>query len=323
MKVEADDFNFYLIAEDGQIQEPDISTPHVLDGKIDNNEGDAFMIVNEYNFRAEFNKNDEVFRLEPLSDHVKEASQNMYINYKVDDVIVKNVTCGVADVKDNNLYKTEKETKDHSSLNSVANCYKVEITFMGDYALYNWRFGNNFNNTYNWMYWKVVNAGRMYYSNNGYPVNFILKSGYINTWNGYIANSSNDAYNFNLQWQNFVVNNSNWFQKGDANILFTGKDIHPNSLGYAFTHSICNNNYGYNWGEGPFTTVEHNWNPLLEDLVTAHEVGHILGANHSNGGGLMNGYGAYETWMHSSTWNDLNNWLSWNNWCLGNWGCQW
>jgi len=321
MKVEADDFNFYLIAEDGQIQEPDISTPHVLDGKIDNDGGNAFMIVNEFNFRAEFNKNDEVYRLEPLSDHLKEASPDTYINYKVEDVIVKeNITCEVENNKDNNFYKLE--TENHSTSNSAANCYKVEITFMGDYALYAWRFNYNFDNTYNWMYWKVVNAGRMYYSNNGYPLNFILKSGYVNNWNGYIANSSNNANNFILQWQNFVVNNSNWFDKGDANILFTGQDIQSNVIGVAYISSICNNNYGYNWGGGSFGVVEHQWYPYYEDITTAHEIGHILGAGHSNGG-FMNSSINGQSWMHSSTWNDLNNWLPGHSWCLGNWGCQW
>jgi len=324
MQVQTEDFKVYLINEDGQATEANIPDPHVLDGQINGGKGDAFMIVNNENFRAEFLIDGEVHRLEPFSDHFKDAAPNKYISYNVNDILVQEDFSCSLDETQAESDAINKEDKIEPLEKSVGNCLKVEITFMGDYALYAWRFNYNFNNTYNWMYWRMVNAGRMYYSYNGYPVNFLLKAGYVNNWNGYISHSTNNAYNYNLRWQNYVVNNSSWFQKGDVNILFTGNDIHPNSVGYAFIRSICNTNYGYNWGKGPFCTVEHQWSPYHEDITTAHEVGHVLGAYHSSGGFMnWNIYNGSGTWMHSSTWNDLDNWVWGHRWCLGYWWCQW
>jgi len=317
-QVLTDDFKVHLIREGNQAEKADILKPYVLSGQIDGNEGTAFMIVNNENFRAQFTIDGEIHRLEPLSDHLEDAISGKYISYNVNDVIVREgLTC---DVDDKQLDLIGEQQEDDLHERAAGNCLKIEVTAMGDFELYAWRFGYNFNNTFNWMLWRILQADNFYNDWNGYPIDLLVKSIYINTWNGYITHSW-DCTNVLYQWQNFAVNNS-WFQRGDVNILFTGKNLSGSVIGCAWIGTICNYNYGYNWGQGSFCWVEHQWNPWYEDITTAHEIGHLLGANHTNGG-FMNAYINGQSWMHPSTWNDLNNWVWGHSWCMGNWGCQW
>ena len=310
LQVQADDFKFHLIGEGGTHKEVQTPETYVMQGFLGDNTGEVLMMINETNLHAEIVENGHTYRLEPLTDFILDAAPNEYIKYNIADIIDNEKrTCSF----DESMYDMQEvEESDQALEERAGNCLKVEVTFMGDFELYAYKFGYNSGNAYNWMYWRVINAGKMYYSYNGFPINFIIKGGYVNTWNGYISNSSNASSLLN-GWLNFGNNNS-WLQKGDANILFTGKSLHNNVAGVAYLRAICT---WYAYG-----VVEHTWNSQSADIITAHEIGHILGANHSNGG-FMNSYLNGQTWMHSQTWNDLNNWVWGHSWCLGQWGCQW
>lgn len=309
LNIQAEDFKLNLIGEGGKITEVKTPKTYVMEGSLNNNTGEVFMMINETNLHAEITENGNTYRLEPLSDIILAAQPNEYIKYNIADIINNEKrTCSFDETSIN---AQETEEVEQALEERAGNCLKVEISAMGDFDLYAYKFGYNYNNARNWMQWRLVNAGRMYHSNNGYPLNFIIKTININTWNGYIAGNYNPT-NFLYEWQNFVNSNS-WFQRGDANILFTGKDIGGWVGGAAWLGTICT------WSSVCF--VEHSWNSAWADVATAHEIGHILGANHAPGG-FMNAYGNVQTWMHSQTWNDLNNWVWGHSWCLGQWGCQ-
>jgi len=153
------------------------------------------------------------------------------------------------------------------------------------------------------MYWAVVYGGYRYAAYNGYPVDLIVKSGYLSTYNTPVATDIYNSSNFNNQWMYYGMS-AGWFNRGDANLLFTGKNVHG-VAGAATVGSIC--------GPYAYGFVKYLYNSYQEQNTVAHEIGHILGANHSNDG-FMRHIGTH--YMGQTTRNELNYWLSWNNSCL-------
>jgi len=274
-QVQAEDFKGYLIEDGGKLTEVNIPSPHVLDGRINGEKGDVFMIVNNENFRAEFLIAEEIHRLEPLSD----------------------------------LDFIENQEEESATARSAANCWKVEVSSVGDYELYR-RFNYDVNYTLNWIYWRVVNGSRMY---RGSYIDFIIKNYYVVHNRKYDVASSTNSTNFVNQWKNYIYNNRNWYNKGDINLLFTGRNIGGTTVGAAYERSICTSDaVGF---------VEYQSSPYYEDITTAHEIGHILGAGHSNGGFMNSNVNGGNTWMNPSTLSQLDNWLRYNVRCLRIWGC--
>lgn len=302
-EVQAEDFKMYAVGKDGQLTEKTLPETHVLLGQFDNGTGEIFMGITQENFRASINQGEATYMLEPLSDYIKDAKANQYIKYNVADIINdgKNHGCGF----DENSFEVQQTETANTSIDSRAN-WRVEISYLGDFDLYAYKFGYNFNAASSWMYWSIVYGGYRYAAYNGYPVDLIIKAGYLFNYNSPVATDIYNYTNFTYQWRDYGNSNTWWFNKGDANLLFTGKDVYG-VAGAAQPQSICRwDAYGF---------VEYLPNSYQQQNVVAHEVGHILGANHTYDG-FMRADGITSHTMGYVTRNELNYWLSWNNSCL-------
>jgi len=316
VQVEADDFELNLVDANGQITAYEMPQTHVLSGQLKGDgTGEIFMGITKNNLRAEVIQGEDTYMIEPLTDYTLDAKPNQYVKYNVEDIIVTGEhTCGM----DESQFEFEVEATENTNMEERApNCLKVEVMFVGDYNLYA-RFGYNFDAAYNWMYWRVVYGGKRYYAYNGFQLNLIIKKGWLYTGNVTIATSSN-ATTYLQQWTNFANNNGSWIQRGDVNVLFTGKDTGGGTVGVAWLNSICNSYYS---SQPPFTFVEYQNSTYLSNTTTAHEIGHILGAGHSSYGFMTANVTNANSDMSNYTRNQLNNWVWNNDYCLGWWGCE-
>jgi len=316
IQVQADDFTMNLVGEGGQVTQVQMPKTHVLSGQFKEGAGEIFMGVTKENLRAEVREGEVTYVIEPLSDYTSDAKPNEYVRYNVADIITtEDHICGT---EESQLEVEIDETNIPDNLEDrAANCLKVEVMYTGDYDLYA-RFDYNFNNAASWMYWRVVNGGKRYYAYNGFSLNLIIKKGWLYTRNSNIATSGN-ATTFLTQWKNFANNNASWINRGDVNILFTGKNTGGSTVGAAWVRSICNSYYA---GGAPYTFVEYQYSSYYSDITTAHEIGHILGADHSNYGFMASNVTNADNSMSDYTRNQLNNWVWNNDNCLGYWECQ-
>jgi len=258
--------------------------------------------------------------IEPLSDYTSDAKPNEYVKYNVADIITtEEHTCGF-DQSPIEVEIDETDVPDNIE-DRAANCLKVEVMYLGDYDLYRYKFNSNFNTAGTWMYWRLVYAGQRYYSYNGFPVNLILKQGWLVTGNTTTVATSSNPGTAVVQWKNFANSRASWIKRGDANVLFTGRDLGgAGILGIGIKRSICNS---YTTTQAPYAFVEHQSNSLFSNNLTAHEIGHILGAEHSSSGFMTSTVSSStSSTMSTQTRNEINGWI-WNNRsCLGYWGCQ-
>jgi hypothetical protein len=284
IEVEADEFKMLLIEEGDILTEVNAPETHVLLGQLENGHGKVMVGITKENFRAEVINDEEMYLIEPLSDYVKNASTNQYIKYNTKEIINdEESSCGLTEVNQNEgLIELGNQQTNRSAGNDI-----VEISALGDYDLYqrNWYSSSN---SFSWMYWRMVRGGLRYHYYNNFPVQFRIKAYYLYTFPAVVATDVNNGDGFLSQWLTFLQYNT-WFNRGDANILFTGKNTFLNGLdivGNAYANTICNSIYGWN---GPACYVEHQWNSYRADNATAHEVGHIIGHGtwHSVNGFMM------------------------------------
>lgn len=264
-QVNANDFKIILIGEGGVETEVNAPEMHALAGTHQNGTGNILIGITPNDFRAEIVDDQGSYVIEPLKDYVQNAKVNQYLKYQTKDVNSDDHICGV----DFNQ-QIEDSNGEGLGLNSRSNDI-VEISALGDYALYS-KF-TSASNAYNWMYWRMTYGGYRYFQYTGFPVEFRIKTYYLYTWNYTVSNDITSPNGFLIDWLNYLRNNT-WFNYGDANILFTGKDVHG-VVGNAFANTICQSIlYGSN---GPACFVEWQPSTWRSNNTTAHEVGHIIG----------------------------------------------
>jgi len=314
IQVEADDFKMTLVGEGGEITEVQPPETHVMVGQLNDGIGEIMMGITEDNFRAEIIEDGDVYMVEPLSDYIKDAESNRYIKYNVNDIVNDKVySCGL-DSKDSHV-ETSQSIDDYITTTKAGN-YIVEVSYLGDFELYE-KLWSNTSSAFNWMYWRIVYGSRRYYLYNNFPVELRIKEARLYNFPGvHPATSVHNDQHFLIEWHQFVKRNS-WFTKGDVNILFTGKDTTSPIVGdvvaSAFANTICNSVYGDN---GPVCYVEHQWDLYMVNNAVAHEVGHILGygTGHSNSGFMISNASQHQ--MNQETKDAISNHLSSNGNCL-------
>jgi hypothetical protein len=193
-------------------------------------------------------------------------------------------------------------------------CWKLEIRAHGDFEYYK---ASNYNSNAAAFYLGAVlaDASTLY---NVLNLDFVIPSGGISILtdpnHGLYYPKSLDAPTLLDQttefWNYFLPKHNR-----DIVLLYTGKDLKDDTIGIAWVGQVCKAlNYSYG-------IAQHTPNPRL---TVAHEIGHLLGADHSNscGGGIMNSHQLPNQPYFTKCSIDQMHWHLWfNNACLTQGSC--
>jgi len=276
------DFKLEEIYAEGKTREVEMPLTYLFRGTINGDPNNkAYIVIHENYYVSEFTFNGESYAIEPVGYMDGELESDEYIFYNTaDEIHSASDMCSVEEIK--------LESFDDSGATYKASCQKIEVTYLGDYSL-SVRFGGNYSNELSWMSDRLAGSNSMYWGETGYPVNLVYKQGYYYTFQNSLPATFSNSSTFNSEWR--TVKNYSWFNEGDVNYLWTGMNV-SGVLGKAYTSTMCSNqNSASGYGEGKRHTVAKS------NRLMAHEIGHIVGANHDNGS---------NNWMnqYSSKWNN-------------------
>lgn len=310
-----DDYRAFDVGPDGTATDVthlqtrfDALAGHSYDGQIS-----AVFTVTDIDLEAQLVRHDQEWMLQALRRYVPAAAADEYLLYRLADV--KNVP-----------YQTDHEMvlppQDHAAAPDDAgtdeqaknNCRELEITYVADHALYQ-EFWNNEGMTRTWCNRRMISASSRYWHINNYRLYFRLRNSYVLTWSGNEPTSSRNNGNTALrEWRNW--GNDNSITLNDCNILFSGGN-YEGVVGSGYQSTVCRNP---TWA---FGFVERDeWNDGYLSKVTAHEVGHTIGARHRDDGFMEPGVMDENTVMTWETQVDLNTHLNEYSDCLTWNGCR-
>lgn len=215
----------------------------------------------------------------------KTDGSDEYILYSNNDMkALLGFSCGTSEVPVPNEGSTKlTEEPPTNSLPSVL-CKKVRIYWEADYKLYSNNFASDLGNTANYLT-GVFNQVATMYQNEGIIIE--LTDTYIwvtpNSYN--MTTSSNGLASFKSRW-NALGNNF----KADLAIVIDGAPTNNGGVAYLLTNNLCNRAYAYGYADvyGSYNSVPtYSW----DVEVITHEMGHMVGSNHTHWCGWNTGAG--------------------------------
>ncbi len=294
------------------------TTKHIMDIRsfktVDKQQKGMFVMSKDY-FSGNITLADIQYHIEPALRFVDNAPKETYIVYKETDAIVVPKTCSIEEP-----YYANAQQQNTLITRAVRNCWKVQLRAEGDYNF----FVNKAGSSIDWGLWMMsstmANASIAYDVINLdlIVVGVTIYGGPpVPNW-GYLGSDGNSLL---TQMSNHWLPYPHWNR--DAVILFTGKDIYTGALdhgtdGIAYMSVICKNlNTSYGIVE---------WDNEVTK-ATSHEVGHLLGAQHTKGTtaqmGIMNPCsGCAANYFNASSKDNMNMHLWFNHGCLEWTTCQ-
>ncbi len=270
---------------------------------------EARLLLTEEHIGGFWTKQEEQFFIEPLQLYDPNAAKNQFVIHKKgDEIITKS-------------YKCANDAPEPAKLGSIpkklaaASCWKLEVACDGDYEYFKNKAGGNFNlavyaigvtlNNASVKY-AVINLNLVLAANgigiytDPNSVWYYPKSGNINTLLGQIKDFHNYFHG--------SFNRDTW-------VLFSGK---PLGGGLAWVDVVCNNR------SLSYAVVEWVMNSTYLQTITAHEIGHNLGANHINDNSLMHPYYNVVTnnYFTQTSKDQMNVHIWYNHGCLSTGACN-
>lgn len=305
------DFKVYEITADEQLIERKLHDISAYQGRLKNAMQDSYFTFALGRLEGSIiDENGEEYYIESLINYDKTAEPNQYVMYKAKDVIILKDAICTQDKK-----APEGSYDGNINMEKSNYCWITEVTSLGDYKFYN-KFGNNWNNTINWMWNRWYFAAKSYWQYNGYPMNWTLKALYQYTFPNSIPSTYWNGTTFVQQYNDYHY--YSWYNQGDVNMLWTGYDVsgvwgQADGIGQMCkspTRSYC-------FGE----KMPNNW---YSNNLMSHEIGHSMGMYHDDSSNnFMHSW--YQNWNNSLgyyAWNNLNWHLYYYNYCLGVGICQ-
>ncbi len=272
----------------------------------------SMFIMEEHLFTGNIYEGDTEYFIEPLNRFVNNSSPNLYVYYPINaDISGEHATCGNTDEDFLNI----EEREPVSTLEYRAGCREMSITYTADYQLRE-KFGNNTSSTRNFVENRIRYASYRYWGYNKFPLHLRLYRGYIRTTKGNPPTTSTNPSTSLGQWKTYAKKH---LPTADGNLLFTGRNVGVS--GNAYPRTVCR----FSGGARLAFAQIHRWtgasNAFLSK-VTAHEIGHLLGALHSTTGFMIPGGYTY-TNMAKVSRSEMSSYISRNNSCMPNVTCAW
>lgn len=313
--IDAEDFQMYEVGEGGALTPIELKSYSYAGFATKGNDQAIFIFYEDQFSGNVFEDNAEYF-VEPLREYIPNATKNKYLIYDVTNSIDNETE----DCDNHNAAKhitTSGHGEEASLLKSGDNCYKVELTYLGDYQLYEDKFNYDKSSAFIWMNDRVMYASHRYHKKNDYHVNIIKKNGYIYTRDIRVATSTSNGSDYLKQWKDFGNRNTSWYNRGDINALFTGKDVISGSGNYGtvsgrgYTSQLCSPNDG---SDSYFYLEKHSSNWRGNNMV-AHECGHVMGhSGHTKTGFMKSNSG--QSSMEQASKDKISGYLNNHNGCI-------
>lgn len=291
---------FYVLNDSNTFQPffpADNSTLYLDNLDIGNESGPVGMILREQEFHLEFMENDEKYVISALQELIPEANSDEYILYK-QSAILESAEAG-SDCHLSTDQPSELNIQSSNKSETRAAQYNVTSTIVIDYSMHN-RLG--WNGSINYVNDAMYMTNFRYGSNSGLPIAIIKGSGYI------LNRSDQYGLAYSSSPTTYLNNYASWLSGygigNDASILFTSDHAH---WGAAYMNTIC----GF---YGVALVEYHSWSTRRYNII-AHEIGHILGAGHTNSG-VMRTVANGESSFTQYSKNQILNYISSAGWCL-------
>jgi len=291
---------FYALNDLGEFEQITLEKTHALyldNLNLQSDQKSVGIISRENALYIEFFDNDEAFVISALRELIPDASADQFIVFRQSDILESHESGSDCQIFGDRSSETNLNAADKSEIRSAL--YDVGTTVVIDYSMHNrlgWTGSINYVNDAMYM------TNFRYNANSGLPISIIKSSGYV------LNRSDQYGLSYSPSPTTYLNNYASWLSGygigNDVSILFTNDHAH---WGAAYMNTVC----GY-YSVG---LVEyHSWSTRRYNII-AHEIGHILGAGHTNSG-VMRTVANGESSFTQYSKNQILNFLSSAGWCL-------
>lgn len=290
------DFKYTEFSDEGK--KTNIETPAILtyqgNMKESQDQKISFAIL-DHMFQGRFIQNGKTYYIEPIQNHTKAKSTDLFVIYDEEYVISREVKCGV---NHSDQFQHNQE-ENLSSNRTVGSCQTVRIAMHNDFEMWQTNGWNGWAILFH-NHWVIndVNTDFDYNINRDYVLQFEIQEITV------FRSAAQDPWLSLIEAEDVLWAFRNWAPTGfstvhDLGQLWTGRNF-GTTLGIAFMPGIC-------------SSVRYSlcvdFSEAASELRTlaSHEIGHNLGADHAPFGIMSTPFISATTAWHSISVAEIDN----------------
>jgi PKD repeat protein len=262
----SNDYKLTALTERGEIELPKARNI-TFQGKLQDVDDSKISLTIFENVLYGFIRNQrETYFIEPLSYFKPGSPEDQFVVYAVSDVKPTEYSCGAMEMK---FHRPSNQVQNHGAERALGKCYVIQLAIASDRSMFT-KYGSV----------SAVEAHNLGVMNN-------VAANYDNEFNdvitfsvtqNYVVTNSSDPWSSSSDAATLLQNFSIWAPTGfsaahDLGQLWTNIDFNNSTIGIAWLEALCTN-----WGYHCLQDWTTNANLLR--VMTAHEIGHNLSADH-------------------------------------------